>query len=194
MQMMAALEHLKLHAYRYGADPARLVIAGESAGAQLASQAGALITNPEYAYQCGITSPIPPSWLRGLVLNCGVYDVDTFVRCGFPATKMFMRSYFGRRNYLGHPRIREMSTVRHALSNFPPTYIVCGDDDLLESESLKFDSVLRSKGVPVLSRFFTGSGLKLGHGFMYELNLEPASLVFRETVDFIRQHTRDEAS
>ena len=39
----------------------------------------ALITNPDYAREVGITPTLSPDQLRGVVLNCGVYDVRKIV-------------------------------------------------------------------------------------------------------------------
>jgi acetyl esterase len=48
-QVMAALGHIQIHAERLHIDPMRIVLAGNSAGAQISAQAAALITNPKKA-------------------------------------------------------------------------------------------------------------------------------------------------
>lgn len=190
VQAMAALAYLKEHAHRFGGDATRIVIGGDSAGAQLSSQLGALLTNPDFARRAGIAPAVPASSLRGLLLYCGVYNITTFVKCGFPATRTFLSAYMGRRDFLAAPRIAEMSTALHATADYPPAYIVCGDDDPLESESYQLDAILRRKGVPVQSRYWTGTGARLGHSFMYGLDSEAACTVLSETVQFIRNRTQ----
>jgi acetyl esterase len=57
-QMMQALQHLQASAERYQIDPDRIAIAGDSAGAQIAAQLGALVTTPGYADAVGVTPSI----------------------------------------------------------------------------------------------------------------------------------------
>ncbi|MBJ7470005.1 MAG: alpha/beta hydrolase, partial [Solirubrobacteraceae bacterium] len=76
----AALAHLQRHASRLRIDPTRVVLAGDSAGAQLAAQVAAIITNPAYAERMGLASALPAAHLRGVVLCCGVYDLLPYVR------------------------------------------------------------------------------------------------------------------
>ena len=74
-QMMRALEYLQANADRYQIDPDRIAIGGDSAGAQIAAQIGALVTTPGYAGTVGVSPAITPTQLRGLVLACGPYDL-----------------------------------------------------------------------------------------------------------------------
>jgi acetyl esterase/lipase len=189
LQSMAALDWLKDNAHRFGADPTRLVIGGESAGAQLASQVAALVTGPAYAHSTGITCTLPAASLRAVILYNGIYDMSTFPQCRFPLTSLFLASYFGRSDYRSAQRIGELSSARHATDDFPPTYITAGDADPLESESYQMDAVLRAHGVTVRSRYWTGSGLHLQHGFMSSLDSDAACTVLSDTVQFIEQHT-----
>ncbi len=190
LQMVAALAYLKEHAHRFGGDPARLIIGGESAGAQLASQLGVVLSNPDYAQRLGIVSPVPADWVRAVVLYNGVYNVSTMVNCGFPGAHLYLHAYFGRPDYMAAPRIAEMSSARHVTAHYPPTYIVAGDADPLESESYQMDAVLRALGVKVRSRYWTGTASNLEHGFMATMACAAAWTVLEDTVAFIDEHAR----
>jgi acetyl esterase len=74
-QVMAALHHLEGHATRLHLDPGKVVLAGDSAGAQISAQVAALVTNPVYAAQLDIASTVDPAHLRGVALCCGIFDV-----------------------------------------------------------------------------------------------------------------------
>src|SRR3954470_14213465 len=53
-QVSAALAHLVDHADRLGIDPGRVVLAGDSAGAQIAAQVALLVSDAAYASDVGI--------------------------------------------------------------------------------------------------------------------------------------------
>src|SRR5262249_26208409 len=59
-QVMQALGHLGANAERLHLDPCRTVIAGDSAGAQIAAQVGALVTTPGYSDEVGIEPTLAP--------------------------------------------------------------------------------------------------------------------------------------
>ncbi len=56
-------------------DPSRIVLVGDSAGAQISAQVAALITNPAFAGELAVPATIDASSLRGVAL-CGViFDI-----------------------------------------------------------------------------------------------------------------------
>ncbi|MFI5062816.1 MAG: alpha/beta hydrolase [Streptosporangiales bacterium] len=69
-QVMAALRHIQGHAARLHVDPARILLAGDSAGAHISAQVAALITNPAYARTFTIPVTVDPAHLRGVALCC----------------------------------------------------------------------------------------------------------------------------
>ena len=78
--------------------------------------------------------------------------------------------------------------MRGDSADYAPSYITAGDADPLESESYQMDAVLRALGVPVRSRYWTGSGLHLPHGFMCSLDSDAALTALSDTVEFINRH------
>ena len=188
-QAVTALTVIREHAQDYGGDPTRLVIAGDSAGAQMASQLAAMITNDELARQVGIPIQFPAQSLRGVMLNCGAYDMYTAASTGFPALDTFHWAYIGQRHYLQTQAADEMSTVKHATSAFPPTYINAADGDPFESQAYELEAILRRQGVPVTSRYWTWSGRKLPHVYHYDVESEPGQLVIKDMIAFVRGTT-----
>ena len=71
-QLNTALGYLVQHSADYRIDPNRIVIAGDSAGANLASQLATEVTSPDYANLVDVHPSITAQHLRGLVLNCGI--------------------------------------------------------------------------------------------------------------------------
>ena len=91
-QLMQALQYLQANAGRLLIDPDRIALAGDSAGAHIAAQAGALVTTPGYAEAVGITPTITPAQLRGLILACGPYDLQLVRHPTAPAAACSCRS------------------------------------------------------------------------------------------------------
>ena len=128
-----ALAYLEAQAGDLGIDPERIVIAGDSAGSQLASQVAALTTNAEYADLLDITPALDPDQLVGAVLNCGVYDVqnmtglDGLVGWGFQTA---LWAYTGTQDWSVSAPGSLMSTIDFATGDFPRTFITGGNGDV----------------------------------------------------------------
>ena len=75
-QLNDALAYIDAHADELNVDPNQIVLAGDSAGGQLASQMATLMTSPDYAEIMGITPALKAEQVVATVLNCGVYDLS----------------------------------------------------------------------------------------------------------------------
>lgn len=73
-QVNAALSYLQAHADALNIDADRIVLAGDSAGAQIAAELANAITSPDHARRIGITPALAPRQLAGTLLFCGPYD------------------------------------------------------------------------------------------------------------------------
>lgn len=67
-QVNAALAYLQHNAGRFHVDVDRIVLAGDSAGAQITSQIATMVTIPSYAADLGMTPALRPAQLRGVIL------------------------------------------------------------------------------------------------------------------------------
>ncbi|MGN6485306.1 MAG: alpha/beta hydrolase [Thermomicrobiales bacterium] len=182
-QINAALAYIQQNAARFHADPDRIAIAGDSAGAQLTSQIAALTTNPAYANELGIAPSLRPNQLRGVMLNCGIYDMAAFVGENDPPARTTMErllvwgvgttvwAYTGKRG--GDPvAMTQMSTIDHVTADFPPTWISGGNGDpLTEKQSKPMAARLESLGVPVTALFWPDDHEPtLGHEYQFQLD------------------------
>ncbi|WP_197522955.1 alpha/beta hydrolase [Actinokineospora pegani] len=106
--------------------------------------AAILITNPALAERMGVHIGLPVDDLRSVIPYSGPYDFDTVLKAGFPAFRTYAWSYPGRKDFESHPRLDEVSTVRTATADYPPTYMTAGDADPLEPQTYELDAVLRA--------------------------------------------------
>jgi acetyl esterase len=198
-QLDAALAYLCAHAGRFHLDPDRIVLAGDSAGAQITSQYAALVTNERYALDAEISPTLPATSLRGGLFYCGIFDFDRYF--GAPGiigygTKVATWAYTGNRGttMLANPALREMSTIRHLTASFPPTFVSGGNaDPLTDLQSKPFADALERLGVPVSRLFFPDDHEPgLGHEYQFDLDAPEGQRALRESVAFLQTVTRQE--
>src|SRR3954470_5095575 len=73
-QVNDAIAYVLANAERFHIDDGCLFLAGDSAGAQMASQLAVLATSSRYAADLGVTPALRADQIRGCVLFGGVYD------------------------------------------------------------------------------------------------------------------------
>jgi acetyl esterase/lipase len=186
----AALQYLRARAARYGGDPARIVLGGDSAGAQIASELAAVQSDPGLARAAGITPAMQSVALRGVVLFCGLYDMRTVGSTGFPALRTYLWAYTGARDWTSYPAIDQLSTVLHITSAYPPTFLSVGDADPLVGQAAELAAALKQHAVPLTALFWTGTEDHLRHEYQFNFNLPQARTAFQQTLAFLAAKTR----
>ncbi len=186
----AALRFLRTNAERFGGDPARIVLGGDSAGAQIASELAAVQTNASLARSIGLVPGVPPGDLRGVVLFCGLYDMQTVGDSGFPALRTYLWAYTGDRDWTGFPAINQLSTTRQVTSRYPPAFVSVGDADPFRSQAAELAGALRNRHVQLTTLFWTGTGDHLGHEYQFNFRLPQARTAWQRTLSFLGTTTR----
>ncbi|WP_431269384.1 alpha/beta hydrolase [Dankookia sp. P2] len=145
----------------WGADPGRIVIGGDSAGANLAAGLALWLRD----------GPTPPP-LRGLLLNYGVFDSAARhaelrqVATGYGLTRERMAFYWQAYAPRAVDRASPFTTpLRAGLAGLPPCLLHVAELDVLASENHVMAAQLRAAGVVVETRLFPGTV----HGFLRAL-------------------------
>lgn len=193
LQLNTALGYLQRNSERFHIDVSRIVLAGDSAGSQLASQLATIVTNPRYATEMDITPTLTPGQLKGVVLACGVYDMAALnglpgiVGWGFDIATW---SYTGIRDYASDPNMKQMSTIDYVTSGFPPAFITGGNDDGLTAiQSKPFAAKLESLGVRTQTLFFPKDYTPgLPHEYQFNLDNAAGQKALAQILDFVAQH------
>lgn len=193
-QLNEALAYIDAHAEELGVDPSQIVLAGDSAGAQLASQMATLITSTDYAEIMDITPSISSDQLVATVLNCGVYDLAALARLQGIAgwgLKTSMWAYAGTKTWAEDATGSTMSTVDWATADFPTTYISGGNGDgLTWLQSIPMAQRLDELGVDVTTQFWPAPHEpQLPHEYQFHLDLPDAQTALQKTIDFLDAHT-----
>lgn len=133
------LEWVSKNASRYHLDPSRIILVGDSAGAQLASQYAAIATNPDYAAAFHMT--VPEITIRCLGLNCGMYDGAAFAQGKRAGLAL---DYLGRDIPADDPRLQVLAAVT---ADYPPAYLTTSCHDFLRAHAQPMHALLTRKGV-----------------------------------------------
>jgi acetyl esterase/lipase len=190
-QVLAALAFLGREQERLGLPSRRFVLAGDSAGAQLAAQTAAVISNPDYARRVGVTPQTKPDEIVGALLHCGVYDIAGMGRGG-GVLGWFVGSagwaYSGKRNWRADAALKTMSLSSHLNADFPAAFISAGNADPLAPQSVALAQRLRQAGVATETLFFPPDYQPpLGHEYQFDLSTEAGRLALHTSAAWLRQ-------
>ena len=189
-QLNDALAYLVANAEDLGIDADRIVIAGDSAGANLTSQLAVITTSPEYAAQVGVEPALTPEQLKGVVLNCGIYDVSGIPNApgiagwGF---RIALWAYLGEKDWSNTPGGQEMSTLDYVTEDFPTTWISGGNGDpLTDTQSKPLAEKLQGLGVDVESVFYPEDHEpSLPHEYQFHLDYGDAQSALVSTLEYL---------
>jgi acetyl esterase/lipase len=159
-----AFSWLKRNAQKYNVDADAVFLGGESAGAHMCAMAGATASNAEYASFFKLPEDAMTQRIRGLVLNCGVYDLDKAYEIDFKNIGLYIDSFAGA-EYKSLPENvrRQMSPVNYLNGNYPPVFAISAENDALNT--LTYDFVFKLDGLGVNVRHFEATGLFAVHAF-----------------------------
>lgn len=153
VQCNEALKYVFENAENFNGDRENIFIGGDSAGAQMASQLAAIISNEELSKKMNLKLSITNKFLRGVILFCGLYNMDSLRATKFPGIKTYMEALTGESNFENYERIDELATIKYITPNYPSTFITVGDIDPFVDQGKELASSLRALGVKVVSRF-----------------------------------------
>jgi len=176
----AVMEWIQHNARAYHLDPDRIILLGDSAGAQMTSQYAAMVTNPEYGKLFKL-KPVKVK-IRAVGLFCGLYDLSQ--RAKLPRKGMY-KDYLGK-IAADDPRFRCLESVT---GDFPPAFIATGTQDFLRSEAEPMHHFLREKGVETqLKCYGREDDEKVGHVFHVNILLPEAVQCNDDAAEFFRKH------
>ena len=195
-QLNSALAHLVAHAEELGIDPGRIVLAGDSAGAQIVGQLLAVTLDRQFAAPLRIVPALRRHQIAGAVLHCGVYDLDAL--SGLTGLlgwglETALWATIGRKDWSGTVSASRMSVLRDPsfAADLPPVLISGGNGDGLTSlQSEPLAERLGAAGVDVTTAFWPGDHEPaLPHEFQFHLDLPEARGLLERTVEFLDRVT-----
>ncbi|MFT8704425.1 alpha/beta hydrolase [Bifidobacterium aquikefiricola] len=177
-------------AARYGLDANRIIIGGDSAGAQIAAQFAAIETTPGYAAQAGIRKIALHRPLEAALLFCGPYDVSQMTDMGSSwIAKQFVQtvgwSYLGQKHWQYTKAAKTASVVDFVSANFPRSYIVDGNYFSFPSQAREMYGRLRAQKVAAKLTLYPDNP-KLPHEFQFDFSHPQSYEVWNNTLQFLK--------
>jgi acetyl esterase len=180
---LAAVRFAHREAARFGGDPARLGVGGDSAGGNLAAAVAAALADD-------------PARPKAALLLYGVFDFGMFgdiplgpavdpgaAAIGRDMVEMMVGAYLGRtrsESLLRDPRVSPLG----AAAKLPPCHVVVGSADALLPQSEALVKALAAAGVP--HEHFVDAGMP--HGYAQLEFLAGARPAIARMVAFLRKH------
>lgn len=191
-QVNAALGHLRANADALNIDADAIVLAGDSAGAQIVAQLAIISTDPDYAGQMAIAPTLPADGLAGVMLLSGAYDMRGVPLDGEYGwlVRAVLWAYSGSRDFLNDPRFGLISVARYVTGEFPPAFISSGNGDPLAPQAVTLARRLEELGVEVDSLFFPPDHEpELPHEYQFNLDIEPGQVALERMLGFVAART-----
>ena len=177
------------HALRYGGDGSKVILAGDSAGAHLASWYATCLCDDSLRDAARIEAPLlPRQHLKGILLFYGIYDLDKALARKFPFIRLYVQSLLGARNQAYAQRAGLASPARHVCRDLPPVFLCAGEKDGLFPESIAYAQRLKDQGVDISTLFFRRhEHAEAFHGFLYLHGNACSQLALDEAGKFLRR-------
>ena len=176
----AVMEWILQNASRYHLDPERIILLGDSAGAQMTSQYAAMQSNPAYGNLFGLN--LAKVCIRAIGLNCGLYDLKEM---GAAPRKGMHKDYFGKLPK-DDPRFCCLEAID---GHYPPAFITTGTEDFLRELAQPMYEFLREKGVEAQWKCYGQEGnKKVCHVFHVNILLPEAVQCNDDAAEFFRKY------
>ena len=196
LQINQALKFITEHAQEYHINANQLYLAGDSAGENLVSHYAALISHPDFARQSNITPLIKRAQIKGLILHCGIYDMNAFINTAPDELKLIEWGVFNLvQAYTGNKKddaefLKGISPIQYLTANYPPVLISGGNKDFLtNTQSVPFVKALMNQNIPVTEVFYPNSKEFLVHEYQFIMSKKASQQTFQQTIQFIQKYS-----
>ena len=139
----------------------------------ISAAAANVITSPAYANITTIQPGLNPRQLKGLLLYCGIYEINDLKTEGSFGSflKTVMWAYFGEKDISNNAYARTASVTNFVTTSFPPSFISAGNNDPLLNQSKLLAARLSALNVPIDTLFYPENHTPaLGHEYQFTLD------------------------
>lgn len=175
----AVVEWIVKNAKEYRFDLTNIFLIGDSAGAQLASQYGAIATNESYEKEFEFKVPRDIT-IRAMALNCGLYS--------FHERPIDFKDYLGKNWDETDKRLKVLDNIS---ANYPPCYVMSAAHDFLKEKAEPMCKFIQSKGVEAKMKIYgEEKDEHMLHVFHCNLKLKEADECNGDECEFFKEYIR----
>lgn len=192
IQMSEVYEYLKKNAHRYpDMDLDKLIVGGDSAGAQIAGQFIAVQTNQSLANKMKMNQVVPKETIKASLLYCGPYDIKYLTNVEGGLERFFIGqlgwAYIGQKNWQQTQAAQNASVSQQVTKAYPPTFLTDGNSGSFEKHAKRLAKNLKQKQVPVVTLFFDEKK-QISHEYQFNLRTSEAKECFTRTKAFLAKY------
>ena len=181
----AMVEWVVDHAEEYGLDVSNLFCVGDSAGAHLATAYTAIQLNEAYAKSFPGIKVDERFIPKGLLLNCGVFDIEVEWKKQGRALTPFLTDLLGEKPTV--ESVKQMSPAQFITSDFPSVHLTTSNGDFLRKHSYRLKEVLEKKSVEVVFKEYGEKKKPQGHVFHLNLKNKVGQECNADQLEFVKQ-------
>ena len=181
----AMVEWVVDHAEEYGLDISNLFFVGDSAGAHLATAYTAIQLNEAYAKSFPGIKVDERFIPKGLLLNCGVFDMEVEWKKQGRALTPFLTDLLGEKPTV--ESVKQMSPAQFITSDFPSVHLTTSNGDFLRKHSYRLKEVLEKKSVEVVFKEYGEKKKPQGHVFHLNLKNKVGQECNADQLEFVKQ-------
>jgi len=181
----AMVEWVVDHAEEYGLDVSNLFFVGDSAGAHLATAYTAIQLNEAYAKSFPGIKVDERFIPKGLLLNCGVFDIEVEWKKQGRALTPFLTDLLGEKPTV--ESVKQMSPAQFITSDFPSVHLTTSNGDFLRKHSYRLKEVLEKKSVEVVFKDYGEKKKPQGHVFHLNLKNKVGQECNADQLEFVKQ-------
>ena len=181
----AMVEWVVDHAEEYGLDVSNLFFVGDSAGAHLVTAYTAVQLNEAYANSFPGIKVDERFIPKGLLLNCGVFDMEVEWKKQGRALTPFLTDLLGEKPTV--ESVKQMSPAQFITSDFPSVHLTTSNGDFLRKHSYRLKEVLEKKSVEVVFKEYGEKKKPQGHVFHLNLKNKVGQECNADQLEFVKQ-------
>lgn len=192
IQVSDLYHELVKQADNYHLDMSQIIMAGDSAGGQIAAQYTNIQLDKDYSKTVNLPQDIPSRDLKGTILLCTPFSLeeltqksDSFILNYF--IKIIGWAYTGTSKWGESELIREADLLQVVTKPFPKTFIADGNKFSFAEQGKAFAKQLKKQGSEVTTVFFDEKESELMHEYQFDLTLKESIETFEQLGLFLEE-------